>query len=75
MHCDVPVVSVTAACIVFAVELCTGLWGTALMVAARNRNMGNEGDPAWSQCEHRQQGNTMYFVLCECNSRYLYTGN
>jgi len=49
MHRDVPVVSVTAACIAFVVELCTGLWGTALMVAARKGNMGNEADPAWSQ--------------------------
>jgi len=68
MHCDV---SVTAACIVFVVELCTGLGGTALMVAVGKGNMGNEADPAWSQCEHHQQGNTTHFVLCVCNSRYV----
>jgi len=45
------------------------------MVAARKGNMGIEADPAWSQCEHYQQGNTMYFVLSVCNSRYLYTEN
>jgi len=36
------------------------------MIAARKGNMGNEADPTWSRCEHRQQGNTMYFVLCVC---------
>ena len=49
MHRDVPVVSVTAACIAFVGELCTGLWGTALLVATGKGNMGNEADPAWSQ--------------------------
>jgi len=42
---------------------CIVMWlcqdqGTALMDTARKRNTMIEADPAWSQCEHHQQGNT-----------------